>query len=205
VTDIVGDGTTCVWMPAPGANGDACAAALDIERAVAVFNRAHGPGLPTRIGLHAGWVMVGNVGGGGRFAYSVVGDTVNTASRIEQLNKQLGTFILATEEAGLGLEDEVIVRPLGAFRLVGKNEPVRIGELICLADGHRDRDWLRRFAAALAAFRAGDWQPAHDAFQAFLERHPDDGPSRFYLDLAEAYLDGGNSPTDPEVIELQRK
>jgi adenylate cyclase len=209
VTDVVGDGMTCVWtakQPDRACRLNLVRAALRIRQRTNDFNRAHQPlSLPTRMGLHAGPLVIGNVGGAGHLRYTIVGDVVNTAARLEQLNKQLGTFILATEEAVLGLEDEVIVRPLGAFRLVGKNEPVRIGELIGLADGHRDRDWLRRFAAALAAFRAGDWQPAHDAFQAFLERHPDDGPSRFYVDLAEAYLDGGNSPTDPEVIELQRK
>ena len=88
VTDVVGDGTTCVWqsptarapLPGPGLHGGA----RDRARRGRFQRPAPTPGLPTRIGLNAGWVMVGNVGGTGHFAYSVVGDTVNTASRIEQ-------------------------------------------------------------------------------------------------------------------------
>jgi adenylate cyclase len=204
VTDIVGDGTTCVWMPAPGANSDACAAALDIGCAVAAFNRAHDRGLPTRIGLHAGWVMVGNVGGGGRFAYSVVGDTVNTASRIEQLNKQLGTYLLASDAVTAG-QDEYLVRPLGRFRLVGKTEALRLGELRGRADEPHDAGLLAAFAQALAAFEDARWKDAARGFEHVLADHPGDGPARFYLHWCRRYLARTTLPADPTVIQLEQK
>ena len=208
VTDIVGDGTTCVWMPpAPGPNCHvhACAAALDIERAVAAFNRTHGPpGLPTRIGLHAGWVVVGNVGGEGRFAYSVLGDTVNTASRIEQLNKQLGTYLLATDAVTAGL-GEYLVRPLGRFRLVGKTEALRLGELRGRADEPHDARLLAAFAQALAAFEGEHWEDAARGFERVLTDHPEDGPARFYLHWCRRYLARPTLPADPTVIHLEQK
>ena len=77
--------------------------------------------MPTRIGLNAGDAIVGNVGGSGRFAYSVVGDCVNTASRLETLNKQVGTRIIAASAVIDGL-DEIVTRPLGRFQLFGKGE-----------------------------------------------------------------------------------
>jgi adenylate cyclase len=128
VTDVVGDGTTSVFKAATARREcrlQACLAALEIDRAVAAFNRrSPPPGLPTRIGLNAGEVILGNVGGSGHFAYSVVGDCVNTASRLESLNKQLGTRIIAAREVVEGL-DEIVTRPLGRFQSRWSAEPPR--------------------------------------------------------------------------------
>jgi adenylate cyclase len=91
VTGIAGDGMMSVWTT-PQSKHTSCTmavlASLDIRRSVDRFNAQHAPyRLKTRIGLHAGWVVLGNVGGAGHFAYEVVGDVANTASRIEGLNK----------------------------------------------------------------------------------------------------------------------
>jgi adenylate cyclase len=208
VTDIVGDGTTCVWkspMPERGWRIRACAASLEIEREVVAFNRRHGPpGLPTRIGLHAGWVVLGNVGGAGRFAFSVLGDTVNTASRVEQLNKQLGTYLLATDAVTAGL-DEFLMRPLGRFQVVGKKEVLRLSELRGLADEPHDADLLAGFAQALAWFEEGRWEDAARQFEAVLTAHPTDGPAGFYLERCRLYLSGATALAQPAVIRLERK
>jgi adenylate cyclase len=133
VTDTVGDGVTAVW-PSPASDpamaAKACAAALEIDRAVQAFNEVNDPmRLPTRIGLHAGRVTLGHVGGGGRFAYTVIGDAVNTASRIEQLNKELGTRILATGDMQSRVPD-LACRSLGPFRLRGKADLVEVVEIL---------------------------------------------------------------------------
>ena len=100
--------------------------------------------LGVRIGLHAGLVFLGNMGAGGRFAFRVMGDIVNTASRIEGLNKYLGTRLLATEEVVAGV-DGLLLRPLGDFRLKGKQGVASVFEIMALRDGaSRER---RRFAA----------------------------------------------------------
>ncbi len=208
VTDIVGDGTTCVWQsptPERGWRVRACKAALEIEREVAAFNHRHGPpGLPTRMGLHAGWVVVGNVGGAGRFAFSVLGDTVNTASRVETLNKQLGTYLLASDAVTAGL-DEFLLRPLGHFQMIGKKEVLRLAELRGLAGEPDDAGLLRDFAEALAWFEEGHWADAARCFEAVLGDHPADGPTRFYLERARRYLSGAAALAQPAVIRLERK
>jgi adenylate cyclase len=208
VTDIVGDGTTCVWRsatPERSTRVEACMAALAIGRAVAAFNRRHGPpGLPTRIGLHTGWVVLGNVGGAGHFAFSVLGDTVNTASRIEQLNKQLGTYVLASAAVVAEL-DEVLVRPLGRFQMIGKKEVLRLAELRGVADAPHDARLLANFAQALAWFEEQRWQDAARQFESVLADHPADGPARFYLDRCRLYLSLPTIPAEPAVIRLERK
>ncbi len=208
VTDVLGDGTTCVWTaqePTPECRRRACLAALEIEQEVAAFNRRFAPlALPTRIGLNAGRVMVGNVGGSGRFAYSVVGDSVNTAARIEGLNKQLGTRILAADTV-TGDLPELLLRPLGRFLLVGKRQPLRLAEVVgCQGDAH-DARRLAAFAEALASFEAGSWAEAAERFAAVLAAHPADGPARFYLDRCRRYQAGAPLPPDPGLIRLEHK
>src|SRR5262249_40139583 len=102
ISDIAGDGVMCVWSGpayAPSACREAVTAALELLDFVENFNLAHpDQRLPTRIGIHAGSALFGVVGGAGRYASTIVGDVANTASRIEGLNKQLGTRLLASEE-----------------------------------------------------------------------------------------------------------
>jgi adenylate cyclase len=207
VTDVVGDGTTSVWTAATASREcrlQACLAALEIDRAVAAFNRrSRPPGLPTRIGLNAGEVILGNVGGSGHFAYSVVGDCVNTASRLESLNKQLGTRIIAAAEVVADL-DEIVSRPLGRFQLCGKGEALQLFELVGTAADHQHAGPVPEFAAALAAFERGRWRDAGRRFATVLASNPSDGPARFYHSRCERYLTGAPPPLGG-VIQLEHK
>ncbi len=160
VTDVVGDGMTCIWSaartgPRTAAGAPACAA-LEIGREIAEFNRRSAPlALPTRIGLNAGLVMVGNVGGSGHFAYSVVGDCVNTAARLESLNKQLGTRILASEAVTERARGDLVTRPLGRFVLVGRSQPLALAEVLGRRGDPQDAALLAGFAEALALLSGG--------------------------------------------------
>jgi adenylate cyclase len=208
VTDVKGDGMTCIWS-APQADlgccRRACLAALDIAREVADFNRRSEPlALPTRIGLNAGSVMVGNVGGSGHFAYSVVGDCVNTAARLESLNKQLGTRILASD-AVTGELPELLLRPLGRFLVVGRTQPLGVAEVLGCAGDRHDAALLAAFAEALAAFQAQRWGDAGARFEALLAEHPGDGPAQFYLERCRRYLARAPLPPDPGLIRLEHK
>ena len=109
-------------------------AAIDILEAVQLLNQED-PScqLPTRIGLHAGRVALGHVGGGGHLAYSVVGDTMNTAARIQELNKLLGTSLLASSAVACNLE-AWICRQVCQFQPRGQEKVLSIVEVIGPSD-----------------------------------------------------------------------
>jgi adenylate cyclase len=208
VTDVVGDATTSVWTaarPERACRLAACRAALEIDRAVHAFNRERHPRcLPTRIGLNVGEVVVGNVGGSGRFAYSVIGDCANTAARLESLNKQLGTRIIAAEAVIEGL-DEIVSRPLGRFQLVGKGGALAVVELVGRAADARPCELASGFAVALAEFERGSFADAARRFDTILAAQPWDGPTSFYRRHCESYLNGTSTPTVHGGIRLETK
>lgn len=190
VLDVVGDAMLAVWVGASSSDAlrrQACEAALEIAAAVEEFNRSpKHPPVPTRIGLHAGQMLLGHIGARQHYEYRAVGDIVNTASRIEGLGKQLGANLLVSPEALEGM-DTFLCRPLGDFLLKGKISPVAVSELI----GHRSEATPRQlrlceqFAAALDLFRGRCWDEAAAALSRILEETPTDGPTRFYLEQCE--------------------
>jgi adenylate cyclase len=193
ISDIKGDSILSIWAtrdPDPRLRRRACKAALGIQEAVARFNRAHHPDeLPTRVGLHTGLISLSSVGAKNRFEYSAVGDIVNTASRIENLNKFLKTRILVSAEALEGLGD-FLSREAGAYLFAGKSRPVVIHELIATleAAGDRERTLCDTFAAGLEYFRQARWQDARRTFAAALDLTPGDGPSQVFKGLCDRYL-----------------
>ena len=209
VTDVVADSIMCVWRSSRTDREirlAACRAAREIQRSVERFNRQHPDHrLPTRIGLHAGRVSIGNIGGRGRYAYSLVGDIANTTSRIEGLNRYLGTWVLASEEA-IGDVEALAKRRLGTFLLKGKTDPVSVFEIMDEeAEGDPEESDLRnRFAAALRVYDEGRWQEAGRHFADVLATHPDDGPSQFYRTRCSQLAD---APPDPEarIVRMVRK
>lgn len=143
VNDFIGDAVMAIFG-APLADPDhalhAVKAAADMERALAGLNeRWKAVGLPVLrmgIGVHTGEVFAGNVGGRARMKYTIVGDPVNVASRVEGLNKETGTTVLITEATRVLLGDRIDVRDCGAIPVKGRNEPVRVWELLAVrSDG----------------------------------------------------------------------
>ena len=114
--------------------------------------------LPTRIGLHAGPMLLGNIGAIDHYEYRAVGDIVNTASRMDGLNKFLGTQILVSAEV-LQQLDGFLTRELGTFLLAGKSKPLVVHELLCpLGESTpQQRSLCSLFAEALGAYRAQAW------------------------------------------------
>lgn len=180
VTDIVGDSALALWPlvhASVGARLRACRAALDIQAAVAGFDVPGGAGLPTRVGLHVGELVLGPVGAGQHFEYRAIGDVVNTASRIEALNKQLGTRVLASADVVAGLAG-IHCRPVGRFVLAGKAQALELFELTPAPARDATRPLLEE---ALGACADGDVHAALGAFRALLAADPDDGVAAFYV------------------------
>ncbi len=193
VSDLVGDSMLALWAGStsePRMRTDACRAALDMLRMVVEFNRESAPvNLSLRMGIHAGELVLGTLGARGHYEYRPVGDVVNTASRIEELNKHLNTRILATGDVVMGLEG-LVSRELGEFVLLGKKRAVSVFELVGLKGSETSfpEGFLDAFSEGLAHFRAASWTKALERFQQCRKLLPDDGPSRFYAELCQGFL-----------------
>jgi adenylate cyclase len=210
VSNLAGDSMLAIWVsttPDAALRDKACLAAIDINRAV---HGLYGPSDPhrlnTRIGLHYGDIFLGNIGGGDHYQHSVMGDIVNTASRIEGLNKHLGTRVLVSAEVVEQL-DGLFTRELGSFRLKGKTSSISVHELVCRlgeADA-KQRAGCAMFAEALVAFRKRSWDEAAEKFRGSMEILGADEPSRFYLGLCEENKITPSEETWDGVIHMDRK
>ncbi|SPD75779.1 Adenylate/guanylate cyclase with Chase sensor [uncultured Desulfobacterium sp.] len=192
VSEVVGDSMIAVWPSNHLKASDRVQACL---AALAINNAMHGPGnnnivtrLPTRIGLHTGHMMVANIGAMDRYEYNPVGDIINTASRIEGLNRHLGTRILTSREVVNDL-NEFMTREIGEFILSGKSRPVVIYELMCSEEeaGEREMAICKLFSLGLKAYKSQEWKEGIKIFSDIMKENGEDGPSRFYLGLCEKY------------------
>ena len=187
VADVSGDSMVAIWttsLPDAELQRSALAAALDILAEVARFNEQHAAQpLPTGVGLDSGELLLGNIGLSQQYQFRAMGDIVNTASRIEGLNRLLGTGALASAVAICG-SPEFCGRKVGSFLLRGKSVPTTVFEVLG-SSRHKSRDAL--FAAALSAFERRDWSEAKRGFSRCLDCAPNDGPSRFYVEQCARY------------------
>jgi adenylate cyclase len=187
VADVKGDGMLAVWTGGSAGDGRlrrrVCRACVDLLAASERFNDASpARRLPTRIGVDFGPVALAPVGALACFELRAVGDTVNTSSRLEQLNKALGTRILVSEAVAEGIHDFVF-RDLGCFALRGKRIPVRVFELVAPAEEicSQQEALCRLFASALQAYEQRRLATAIRSFRALALRFPQDGPTRYFL------------------------
>jgi adenylate cyclase len=186
IVDIIGDAIFAIWN-APELQPDhqekMLQAALAFQKNVTQFNgKQGGLALNTRVGLHTGEVVVGNVGSTEHFDYTAIGENVNLASRLEGLNKQLGTNVLMTRAAIPPSGGQWLLRPVGKFQFKGFENFVEVIEFVVTDEPPESVQlWLNSFAAALAAFGRKDFAAAEKGFQRTLELRADDGPSQFYL------------------------
>jgi adenylate cyclase len=192
VSDIRGDSILVIWAsssPDPKLRHLACKTALEIIHAVNEFNRLSEPWiLPTRIGIHSGFISLGNIGAIDHFEYRAAGDIVNTASRMEGLNKYLGTKVLVSTDVLYRL-DGFLVRNLGKFIFAGKSTPIEVFELISLFEDADicQLDLCNTFSDAMYAYRNQQWEKAINLFGQSMNFENENCPSRFYLELCKNY------------------
>ena len=142
--------------------------------------------LRTRIGLHTGEANVGNFGSATRIDYTAIGENINLASRLEGLNKFLGTDVLITSEVKAGTSGKFVTRSVGKFRLKGFERSVEVHELVDIANNAAEsKPWREAFTEALQQFERKQFDKARTAFCQVMQIKPEDGPSKFYL----RYLD----------------
>lgn len=211
VLDVVGDSMLAFWENKSNpvnAKLSACRAAIEIQARIAVVephDQAYSI-LPTRIGLHAGEMLIGNVGAGDHYAFRAVGDMINSTSRIEGLNKFLGTRVLASAQVVNHL-DGIVTRRTGKFRLKGKDNYLEIFEVVCCEENVDQQffDFREQFLKGLIKFEQGRWRQARSEFETGVKQFGQDGPSLFYLQLCERYLKHGSPESWDGINRLLAK
>ena len=197
---FIGDAVMAVWgdiaSVSAGAEADARSAvdaALDMRaRLVALNILRTADGLrPLRIGigLNHGEVLVGQIGAAQRSEFTVIGDSVNVASRLEGMTKEFHTDLAIGESVAVLLGDGYLTRRLGRIQLKGKSKPMLVFEVLGKRGDNTvwtDED-LSVYHDAFDHFLARDFAPAVAGFSRCLERHPQDSCVRRYLDAAEHY------------------
>ncbi|MGH6934456.1 MAG: adenylate/guanylate cyclase domain-containing protein [Dongiaceae bacterium] len=199
IDKFIGDAVMAFWG-APIANPnharDACAAALECARRMAERRIKTGNGadeivLQVRTGINTGRMLVGNIGSSERLSYTVIGDPVNIASRLEPLNKQYGTNIIIGQDTREAAGDAIITRMLDWVAVYGRVEGIGIHELLAMAGegGDAALDWANEFEAGLEAYKSRRWSDAIRHFEATITaRGGLDRPSELFIERSRALL-----------------
>ena len=191
IDKFLGDGIMAVFgvpLPDPDSALRAVRSAIAMHHRTMALNQSGAFGerhLETGVGIHVGDLVAGNVGGAQRREYTVIGDTVNAAARLESLNRVYGSHVLVSETIHRAVRhaDDLLLREVDAVRVKGRTRPIVIYEVYnCCAASEIERKNETRadFSAALEFYRACEWSRAEDAFRSVIARYPTDSISRMY-------------------------
>lgn len=195
VDKFIGDAVMAFWgAPLPDRNHayQACQAALRNQEKLAKLRlrlRLDFP-LRMRIGIHTGPVVVGMMGSPKKLNYTVIGDAVNLASRLEGANKVYGTEILISEATYRRVKEKVVARELDLLQVKGKTQPTRIYELVGLIKNVpplRLRQ-IQNFQAAVELYQRRKFRESLGIFKRLLEESPGDAAVQLYVDRCRVFL-----------------
>jgi adenylate cyclase len=187
-----GDAIICFFgapIPLEDHAYQACLSAVRMKKMEKILNKdllkenlSPGP-LLTRIGINTGPMVVGNMGTVENMDYTIMGNAVNLASRLEGVNKIYGTWIIMSENTYMECGKQFTTRKLDSVRVVNIKQPVRLYELIDEKDGMdaKLKEAFGVYNAALELFEKRDWDKAHRRFKEVIRLLPDDGPSGFFI------------------------
>ena len=192
----IGDAIMAFWG-APDASPDhawrACFAALACQRRLAelapVWEKTYGVKLMARIGINTDEMTVGMVGSERLHNYSVIGDAVNLASRMEGANKPFGTSIMISQRTVDLAQGKIEVRPIANLQVKGKTKPVAVYELLARKGELNEKQKIlqQTFTGAVAAFLKQEWSMAEKLLQEVLQLDPNDVLAKRYLKETRQY------------------
>jgi adenylate cyclase len=210
----IGDAIMAVFgSPEPLENHaeQACRAALAGQAALTRFNdeieAKYGMRLGMRTGINTGPVVVGNVGSARKKNYTVLGDAVNLASRLEGANKETGTAILLGPQTAAYAEASMVVRPVARLQVKGKTQAVEVFELLAeKATAEAETiQFAEVFSRAFRAYCEREFAAAAKDFGASLALRPDDHLSAWYLEQAGAMVIEPPGPDWQPILKLESK
>ena len=214
VNKYLGDGIMAIFGAPRGEPEHAilaCLAALESQEALARLReewKAQGhPEITARIGVNSGPLVVGNMGSQKRLEYTVMGDSVNLASRLEGANKFYDTLILLGPRTYELAQHGIEAREVDLLRVKGKLEPVVVYELLARkgALSPVKQQVVAAYRGGLAAYKRRDFVSAKGRFEDALRLDPSDGPSKVYLQRTQAYLETPPPPDWDGVYILKSK
>lgn len=191
VDKYIGDCIMAVWgvpLYDPKHSEKACNAALVMKTKLIELNKESEKDISFRIGIASGQVLAGNVGGGTQFNYTVLGNDVNLASRIESLNKFYGTMILVNERTKKVLPTNLLIREVDVVRVKGQGQAEKLFEIFAENNPEPVLQGFEAFNNAKKIYSEKKWAEAKSAFEKVFEFLPNDGPSKVLIKRCEGYI-----------------
>ncbi|HYK91556.1 MAG TPA: adenylate/guanylate cyclase domain-containing protein [Acidobacteriota bacterium] len=209
VNKFIGDAVMALWgVPLDNPNHaiQACRAALKIHRAMLVMDPVR-----CRIGINSGTMIAGNMGSRERFEYTVIGDAVNLASRLEGVNKPYQTDAMISEMTEEKVRGSFLLREVDSIRVVGKARPVRIYQLLDVVENkdapehERWSEMTESFIPGLEAYKVRNWDKAARIFAQHITLFPEDSVGRIYMERCRNFLTAPPASDWDGVYQMETK